>query len=83
MQIGWLEMPAEQIFRVLVDDQKIEGHFVRDGERFIVTIPDGEGSKVLKSKPRSPEGASLLVAFRHFEEERKQLKGKGGGDGTS
>lgn len=77
MNVAYIEMPAEQLFRVQVDGQRVGGKFTRDPQeegRFFVHVPvDLHEYKTLRTKPHSREGAALLVAFHHVEEERKCL----------
>jgi hypothetical protein len=75
MQIGMLEMPAEGSWRVQLDGEVVHGYFKREKheERYAVHLRKDGAMTTLRTKPHSREGASCLILFHHFEEERKRL----------
>jgi hypothetical protein len=76
MQIGIIEMPAEDAWRVQLDGELINGYFKLNphNQRYTISVRrDGHLSK-LRTEPHSREGASCLLLFQHFENERRMLK---------
>ena len=85
MQVGMLQMPAEGTWRVQLDGETIGGYFKREKhrERYEIHIrKDGKMTK-LRTAPHSREGASCLILFHHFEEERKRLTDEAEGEAAA
>jgi hypothetical protein len=76
MQIGIIEMPAENTWRVQLDGEVVPGYMKKNNhnERWVVHInKDGRPDR-LRTEPHSREGATCLLLFHHFEQERRHLK---------
>ena len=77
MQIAILEMPAEQVYHVKLDEDTVPGYLKRNkhNERFRVHYKDREGAmSTLRTEPHSREGAAMLLLFHHFEQERRVIR---------
>ena len=77
MQIAILEMPAENVWGVKVDDLRIPGHLKknpRNEDRWQVFYPKDGVATQLRTEPWSVQGAACLLLFHHFEGERKRLR---------
>ena len=73
IRVAFLYLPQEDQYKVKIDDQDT-GFFLKKNprnERWFIVKPDGD---TLKQEPHSREAASLLAAFFHFEQERRQLE---------
>lgn len=84
MQVNYIELPAEGRYKVKVDEQDIGAYIQKDpsSDRWTVTntFPDGV-EREAKIQPRSREGAALIAAYYHVEQERISLKhGREDGD---
>ena len=76
MQIGIIEMPAENTWRVQLDGEVVPGYMKKNNhnERWVVNINKEGKLDRLRTEPHSREGAAFLLLFHHFEQERKRLK---------
>jgi len=81
MQVGIIEMPAEGTWRVKLGEELIPGYFVRNkhgDERYAIHLRREGKMQKLRTEPHSREGASCLILFHYFEEERKMLNAQKG-----
>ena len=77
MQVAILEMPAEQSYKVKLDETDVPGYLKKNqrNERFVVHYKDREGAmSTLRTEPWSREGAACLLLFHHFEQERRRIR---------
>ncbi len=79
MHIAIIEMPAEGVFKVKVDENEVNGHIHRLAEtgeagflqRWEVWLTE---DKPLKTQPLSREAAAALIVYHHFETERRAIE---------
>lgn len=76
MEVNYIELPSEGRYKVKIDQQDIGAFIEKDpkNNRFTVinTFPDGY-ERAAKIQPRSREGAALIAAYYHVEQERIAL----------
>ncbi len=78
MEIGLIEQPAEPgKYRVQVDGNIIRG-FIQSVTRQTTTLwtVHYQSGTAMRVRPSSREAAAALLAFHHFEAERKQIIAK-------
>ena len=76
LRVAILDMPASGVLKVKVNDQPVRGYLARTSDNRFAIFPLGKSVAPLKTHPRSREAAGLLLAYYHFEMERKMLDEK-------